>query len=726
MKKAPLLTLILLLGFAVMGSSPSAQAANGAWTGNGANDSWNNSTNWTAAFPTAGNTATFNATVSNSTVSMNGTAVNLNNIGFNTAVGSYTFNAGGGSLTLTGAASALIVNANTTGNVTQTFNVAVNLTPALSNAALTNNGTDVFLDFAGGVNSGNQSRIVSFTGTGRGGRVNGLTQGGGNTSVTFGGSGAWEFTDTTNASGNLTISTTGGLLISGNLSSTALTTLSGRAMINNNLASGGLSANRLIQSGTLEANGADRTINTGNHSLSTGATFAGSNSITIVSLATISDSTGSLANNITGTGKSLVFTNANFYLANTEAARARVIGGSGTTEIQSNITNNAVGNTFASGIIKQGTGTLILSGSNSYNGSTQIQGGAVVFNSANAMATGEIQLNGGVLGLGAGNFTRNLNSGNNNFRWTAAGTGGGFAAYGADRSVNIGGAGATLTWGATSFIQVGQTFMLGAADSTHTLTYVNPLGLGNATRMIQVADGTSSSNVDGEFSGVVSGTGGGINKTGAGTLLLSANNTYSGETLVTAGTLIVNGHQSSASGAVSVAAGATLGGTGTLGGATTVSGILAPGTSIGVLNVAANTTWVGALLAGDGTDWKFELGSGNTADQLNITGNFLKNATAGTVFRFDFLGSVQTGTFKLVDWSGTTDFSSGDFTYTGLDAGNTGSFVLNGSQLELQVAAIPEPSTWALGIASLLVFLFLRSRAKPSIPAQASTPRRGV
>jgi autotransporter-associated beta strand protein len=209
-------------------------------------------------------------------------------------------------------------------------------------------------------------------------------------------------------------------------------------------------------------------------------------------------------------------------------------------------------------------------------------------------------------------------------------------------------------------------------------------------------------------------------------LVLSANNTYTGETLVTAGTLIVNGHQSSASGAVSVAAGATLGGTGTLGGATTVGGILAPGTSIGVLNIAANTTWVGALLAGDGTDWKFELGSGNTADQLNITGNFLKDTSAGTVFRFDFLGSVQTGTFKLVDWSGTTDFSSGDFTYTGLDEGNTGSFVLNGSQLELQVAAIPEPSTWALGIASLLVFLVLRSRTKPSIPAQASTPRREV
>jgi autotransporter-associated beta strand protein len=725
MKKNSITLGIIAVALGSMLTTNPASADSGAWTGNGSNDSWNNNSNWTAPFPGGGHTATFNATVSNSTVSMNGTAVSINNIGFNTSAGSYTFNAGGGSLTLSGAANALIVNANTAGNVTQTFNVAVGLASNTSTAAFTNNGTDVFLDLAGGVNSGTSSRIVSFTGTGRGGRVNGLTQGGGNTSITFGGSGAWEFTGTTNASGNLTISTTGGLLISGNLSSTARTTLSGRAMINNDLASGGLSASRLTQSGTLEAHGTDRTINTGNHTLDTNATFAGSNSITIGSLATIAGSTGSLTNNITGAGKSLVFNNANFYLADTDASRARVIGGTGTTEIQSNIANNAVGNTLGSGITKQGTGTLILSGSNSYSGDTIIEGGAVVFNSANAMAVGEIRLNGGVLGLGAGNFTRNFGTGNNNFRWTqSGGVGGGFAAYGADRSVNVGGAGANINWGTAQFILSGQTFMLGAADSTHTLTYVNPLGLGNATRTIQVADGTSSSNVDGEFSGALSGTGGGINKTGAGTLLLSANNTYTGETLVTAGTLIVNGHQTVATGAVSVAAGATLGGGGTLRGATTVRGVLSPGNGLGILNVVANTTWVGASLAGGATDWKFELGPDNTSDQLNITGNFLKDTAGGTAFRFDFLGSSQTGTFKLVDWSGTTDFDIGDFSYTGLADGNSGSFAFNGSQLEFQV--VPEPSTWALLASSLLALLIFRGRGKTSTPARQSTRSREV
>ena len=708
MKKAPPLIPLLLAGLTLACTLSTAQATSGAWTGNGANDSWNNSTNWTAAFPTTGNTATFNATVSNSTVSMNGTAVSLNNIGFNTDAGSYTFNAGGGSLTLSGAANALIVNANTTGNVTQTFNVAVGLSSATSSAAFTNNGTDVFMDFGGGVNSGSQSRLVSFIGTGRGGRVNGLTQGGGNTSITFGGSGAWEFTYTTNASGNLTISTTGGLLVSGNLSSTARTTLSGRAMINNDLASGGLSAIRLTQSGTLEAYGADRTINTGNHTLDTNATFAGSNTITIASLATIGGSSGSLINNITGTGKSLVFNNANFYLADTEAARTRVIGGSGTTEIQSNITNNAVGNTFASGIQKQGTGTLILSGSNSYTGGTTIQGGALVLNSANAMTVGEISLSGGVLGLGAGNFTRSLATGNNNFRWLSGGTGGGFAAYGADRSVNVGGAGAGITWGATSFIQVGQTFMLGAADSTHTLTYVNPLGLGSATRTIQVADGTSSSNVDGEFSGVISGVGGGINKTGTGTLLLSANNTYSGETLLAAGTLAlghanalgVGGNISFSGGTLQYGANNTsdysnrLVGSGsavkidTNSQSVTYTSALASSNSgglekigSGTLILAGNNTYTGGTTITVGT---LQIGNGGTSGSL-VSSSTISNSGALAFNRSDTLtqgtnfSNTITGTGALLQNGSGTLVLSANNTYSGATTIHAGTIQLTGS-----------------------------------------------
>lgn len=215
-----------------------------------------------------------------------------------------------------------------------------------------------------------------------------------------------------------------------------------------------------------------------------------------------------------------------------------------------------------------------------------------------------------------------------------------------------------------------------------------------------------------------------VEKTGNGTLAL----TYSGGTgnsftasafNVKAGTLLVNniGNSTASAAAVNIFSGATLAGAGRITGATTISGILAPGNSIGTLTVANDVTWNGSLLGGDATtDWKFELGAANTADLLQITGaesEFIKGT--GTTFRFDFLGSTATGTFKLVDWDSIvpwtggevegTNFSIADFTYTNLGGSNFGTFQFNGSQLEFQ--AIPEPSAaslMVLGGAALSLF----------------------
>ena len=218
------------------------------------------------------------------------------------------------------------------------------------------------------------------------------------------------------------------------------------------------------------------------------------------------------------------------------------------------------------------------------------------------------------------------------------------------------------------------------------------------------------------FSGVVSG-GGGLSAIGAGTFILSGANTYTGATTVSVGTLLVNGNQSSATGNVSVASGAKLGGVGTIGGATTISGILAPGNSIGILNIANNVGWNGGASAGTATDWTFELGAGNTSDLLNITAGsaFLKGS--GAAFRFDFLGSSALGTFKLVDWASTaslgggalgTSFNLADFTSTGLGGSNTGTYQFNGSQLE--VVVIPEPSALALFALGIIGLALIRKR----------------
>lgn len=215
---------------------------------------------------------------------------------------------------------------------------------------------------------------------------------------------------------------------------------------------------------------------------------------------------------------------------------------------------------------------------------------------------------------------------------------------------------------------------------------------------INVASGTAT------LAGVVSGTT--LSKGGNGTLVLSGANDYTGATTVSAGTLLVNNSTGSGTGtgAVMVEAGATLGGGGLLGGAITVDGIIAPGNSIGTLTVGDSVTWNGTT----GNEWNFELGAGNSSDRLDITGDFLKGS--GTVFNFDFLNSATIGTYVLVDWSNSSNFLAGDFGYANLGGGLTGSFALNGNQLEF--TAIPEPATTGLfaGAGVLAFALYLRRR----------------
>lgn len=216
-----------------------------------------------------------------------------------------------------------------------------------------------------------------------------------------------------------------------------------------------------------------------------------------------------------------------------------------------------------------------------------------------------------------------------------------------------------------------------------------------------------------DFSGRIysstTGTSNAVKKIGDGTVRFTraAGNSYDGGTTISAGTLIVNNTSGSGlgTGAVTVQNGGTLGGTGFISGATTVNGSINPGDSgIGTLTIQNNVTWNGALSAGSATDWKFELGPTNTSDKLLITGDFDKGT--GSIFRFDFLGSTALGTFVLVDWTASTDFVASNFTYTNLGAGNAASFAFNGSQLEVTVAAIPEPSVafliaFGLGLAGV-------------------------
>ncbi len=139
--------------------------------------------------------------------------------------------------------------------------------------------------------------------------------------------------------------------------------------------------------------------------------------------------------------------------------------------------------------------------------------------------------------------------------------------------------GGTNTMAVGSLSGAGDIFLGGSALTVGTLNT-------NDTVSGVIADGVSSA-IQTLFadSGVTppSLTGGSLVKAGTGTLTLSGTNTYTGPTSINAGTLRVNGNQTAATGLVSVASGATLGGSGILGGAVTVAdgGHIAPATARG-------------------------------------------------------------------------------------------------------------------------------------------------
>ena len=89
----------------------------------------------------------------------------------------------------------------------------------------------------------------------------------------------------------------------------------------------------------------------------------------------------------------------------------------------------------------------------------------------------------------------------------------------------------------------------------------------------------------GTYAGAMSGTGG-MTLQGGGVLTLTGTNTYTGATTVNASTLVVNGSLAST---VTLNNGGMLGGNGTIGGAgRPTAASLAPGNSIGTLNVNGN------------------------------------------------------------------------------------------------------------------------------------------
>lgn len=190
-----------------------------------------------------------------------------------------------------------------------------------------------------------------------------------------------------------------------------------------------------------------------------------------------------------------------------------------------------------------GAGVRSLSNANTYAGSTTVGGGVLRLNSVTAVpggiatsgGTSNINIGAGILGLGSNNLTRPLGAGVDQIQLTASNAG--FAAYGADRSVNLGGASAALAFGDDGFffgVTGNPSLVLGASSATHTLDFQNPLVL-NGIKFFRIDNG--SADVDARLSGAVTGSTS-FSKTGAGTLeLTNTGNAWTGTTFIDSGTL---------------------------------------------------------------------------------------------------------------------------------------------------------------------------------------------
>lgn len=339
-----------------------------------------------------------------------------------------------------------------------------------------------------------------------------------------------------------------------------------------------------------------------------------------------------------------------------------------------------------------------------------------------------------------GNATQSWFDGSSYMRWSAAVT-----AYGTSSSnlivANFGGAAGSVTvgnlgntsstfigtvsvaTGGYQFIGTG-TIALAGSDRVHLLVETadnTPVTFGsgvsfalrNSIRTFQIGDGD-----DVTIAGVIDN--GRINKTGNGVLRLTGANTISHHTAVTvtAGTLLVNNTTGSGTGdsGLTVAAGATLGGTGTIGTAGTtesrsirVAGTLSPGDNSASTLFFDFANPTSRLVLDSGSALAFTLGTSSdlvsftqAGDWLSGTGLATLNITQGAGFSYD-------DTYVIFQNATTADFTLAGV--TGYDSSAyQANFQLVGNDYVLSFTAIPEPSVAGLFVLGGVLGMVRRRR----------------
>ncbi|EHI4423118.1 fibronectin-binding autotransporter adhesin ShdA [Salmonella enterica] len=293
---------------------------------------------------------------------------------------------------------------------------------------------------------------------------------------------------------------------------------------------------------------------------------------------------------------------------------------------QGTLDNNVTG---GGQIVKSGSDELIVTGDNTYSGGTTITGGTLTADHADSLGSGDID-NSGVLKVGEGDLENTL-SGSGSLVKT--GTGELTLSGGNDYS------------GGTTII--GGTLTADHADSLGTGAVAN-------SGVLQVGEG--------ELENTLSGSGS-LVKTGTGELTLSGDNSYSGATTITDGTLIAANVNALGSGNIDNSGTLMLDANGTfeLANITTHTGAT---TAL----AAGSTLDAGQLTQEDGSTLSIDLGA--ATDDAVITAD---SVTLGGTLNVTGIGSVtdswtpEAYTYTLIDSDSaiTSDFD--DLTIAGMN-----------------------------------------------------------
>ncbi len=204
---------------------------------------------------------------------------------------------------------------------------------------------------------------------------------------------------------------------------------------------------------------------------------------------------------------------------------------------------------------------------------------------------------------------------------------------------------------------------------------------------------------------------GNLNKISDGAVTLTAENDYTGTTTVSAGSLLVNGSTAAAS-AFTVNSGATLGGTGTIGGPTNIrsGGTLSPGVTVGTLTFGNDLT----LEAGAVWDWEYL----NNLDPANYDRVVLNDPfhlllpESGTITL-----NIRALAESSINWYDAFTIFEGDVLHFDPEriilvdehSGWTRGWRISAGD-SLVLMAVPEPGAWILLLGALGCGLLVRRR----------------